>query len=540
MLTRKRKKGRIDEDDHDIDNVKLSEHKLLYYLDKIRALHKKIDSAEYLKSTVQVKGTAANPQITIELDSARYELLKRILPSQLSQSGSDLVIRKKENIDKSGAVVSFVVFVDSAADGKALYSVNFYNTTSRILVNRIKDISCFLEHYTEILNNLSISSVTKMNKDIISKCKAFLSAKENSDSENGCSAGVSSPITDNTVSSCDIPTTSSTANSSDADAMPTKNDSSCSTCKQLSSIVSVLLEKIEMLDKSHETILNKLDTADKSMKEFIQSELSLVKSKMECRSTDVHSSDSCSLVSHPSMDTSPGTSIDASTGASFHASADKSNKWYKPSHKIRTPPTNALDRKRNNNNAPNLVNNISPRSTKLHTTLFKPIQNIVVSINKSSSIYKDFSQDSVRRTMNNVYGSIIIEKINRYRFQSDHPKIMIQLESSEVAKNLVAKWKSDTFDGSSARNTIDPASLTLNVAMLRGVPLDANDDDVISNIEAQFPGAQSYRVMKEGRKLRLFKVKFSNDKHFIKAIDDRGFQLISASVICHFEKYVDG
>jgi len=53
---------------------------LPYVLDRMKAIHKKIDGTSSLKSKVGIKGKAENPQITIECDTARYEVFKNSFP----------------------------------------------------------------------------------------------------------------------------------------------------------------------------------------------------------------------------------------------------------------------------------------------------------------------------------------------------------------------------------------------------------------------------------------------------------------------------
>ena len=110
---------------------------------------------------------------------------------------------------------------------------------------------------------------------------------------------------------------------------------------------------------------------------------------------------------------------------------------------------------------------------------FRPEDNLVIDIKKESATFLNFNQDNIRRTLSQTFGPIIIEQINRYNFKSDKPKIMIQLSNKKERTNIINRWNPELFGGSSIRETIDPKSLTTNTGMLKGVPLDANDNSVI-------------------------------------------------------------
>lgn len=77
----------------------------------------------------------------------------------------------------------------------------------------------------------------------------------------------------------------------------------------------------------------------------------------------------------------------------------------------------------------------------------------------------------------------IVEKINRYNFSSSTPRIMGQLESPQVAIDMVKNCKPGTFEASSARLTIDPNTVNENVGVLKGVPVDAEDEAIVTDFE---------------------------------------------------------
>ena len=129
--------------------------------------------------------------------------------------------------------------------------------------------------------------------------------------------------------------------------------------------------------------------------------------------------------------------------------------------------------------------------------------------------HSNFNQDTIRRTLNKTFGPIIIEKITRYNFNTNNPKIMIQFNHQETRNNILRKWNTDLFGGSSIRQTIDPKSLTENMGMLKGVPLDAEDSTVVNDIKVLYPHATSERIFKEGKPMRMFKIRFHYRDDFI-------------------------
>lgn len=171
---------------------------------------------------------------------------------------------------------------------------------------------------------------------------------------------------------------------------------------------------------------------------------------------------------------------------------------------------------------------------------FKPDQNIVISINTSSYIFNNFRHDTVRREIYNSNGPTVIEKINKYKFSSGSPRIMLQLSNTQAAKNLVHSWNPQTFGGSTARVTIDPKSLNNNSAMMRGVPIDAENFSILSDINSTYPGATLERLYKAGKILRIVKITFASKEQYKSAISTDGICLPSQHVKCQLEQIHHG
>ena len=70
--------------------------------------------------------------------------------------------------------------------------------------------------------------------------------------------------------------------------------------------------------------------------------------------------------------------------------------------------------------------------------------------------------------------------------------------------------------------------------ILKGIPLDASDADVQEDVKAVDELATTERLHKGGKKLRSFKVKFSESKYYQNAIAN-GINLRTVHIFCHAE-----
>lgn len=198
-----------------------------------------------------------------------------------------------------------------------------------------------------------------------------------------------------------------------------------------------------------------------------------------------------------------------------------------------TKPPQLPSNPQHHQNKPTRESNKSKQQPK-HTTEFKPNQNVVIDIEKNSPTHTNFDADVIRREINRTYGPTIIQKISPYNFSKSNPRIMIQLHSADTAKQMVLNWKGSTFGKSTARLTMSPEK-NENTAMLKGVPLDCDDEYVLCSIKNEYPECSAERLFKGDKKLRMIKVKFANPTQFNTAIKQCGFLI--DEVICHFEPY---
>ena len=126
---------------------------------------------------------------------------------------------------------------------------------------------------------------------------------------------------------------------------------------------------------------------------------------------------------------------------------------------------------------------------------------------------------------------------------SKYPQITINLDAARyeiIKKVLPVKIKGLGLLVKDKTSSINPKTFTVNVAMLKGVPLDVIDAELEEQVQSQFPGATTIRLQKNGKPLRTFRVKFINSAKLLTAINLRGFLLPSEQIICRFEKHIDG
>lgn len=117
---------------------------------------------------------------------------------------------------------------------------------------------------------------------------------------------------------------------------------------------------------------------------------------------------------------------------------------------------------------------------------------------------------------------------------------MLQLSKIEEASRLVGAWNDTLFGGSSVRRTINPETLNTNSAMLRGVPVDAENFDILQDLTNSYPGLKMERLYKQGKVLRIIKLTFASKEQFENAFKNDGICLPSQHVKCSLERIHNG
>lgn len=149
-------------------------------------------------------------------------------------------------------------------------------------------------------------------------------------------------------------------------------------------------------------------------------------------------------------------------------------------------------------------------SSKLNQVDFQPNKCIVIS-NIPREILQSLNQDKIRQALSTKHGPMFIDLINRYKFNSSNPKLIVQLSTEEKAQQVVDNWDSSTLGNStSARRTMKPSSDSDNVGMAKGVPLDIDDDALSELITHHYPEAKTQRLSSlEGNRLRTVRIIFN-------------------------------
>jgi hypothetical protein len=201
-----------------------------YYLDKINAIQKKLDSTFNQTSTIEVKGTTKNPQIVIVCNTAAFEWIKTSLANFLKTKDIEGVCSKL-TVDKSGACIS--VSKKLKKKEKKVYTINFFNTTSTILVNGNSDINYFMAHYEELMSKMPHHVVDAANQDYQSICHTALASVKNYErdsfsDESNMDTSINSPsfthsrdeATEPSLPTHPVPSTSSNIESESSKGLP--------------------------------------------------------------------------------------------------------------------------------------------------------------------------------------------------------------------------------------------------------------------------------------------------------------------------------
>jgi viroplasmin and RNaseH domain-containing protein len=150
----------------------------------------------------------------------------------------------------------------------------------------------------------------------------------------------------------------------------------------------------------------------------------------------------------------------------------------------------------------------------LKTNNFVPSKCVVVYDLKSADIQK-INQDIVRAEITNNFGPVEIDFVNRYKFSSKSPKMIIQFTDESKIETILTNWNSGMLGGSSVRRTQKPQQ---HVAFIKGVPLELSDEQISHDVTSSYACTSIYRLnSKEGNPLRTVKVHFADRNTLLKA-----------------------
>lgn len=141
----------------------------------------------------------------------------------------------------------------------------------------------------------------------------------------------------------------------------------------------------------------------------------------------------------------------------------------------------------------------------------EPRKTIVISKDLDKSLAKGSSR--IRSAFNQHFKNVRIENC----FVSKGGSVFIELSSEEDALSVQKAWKKEFFSESTVNNASTTCTLFAalqNSVLLKGISLDIPDNELLSAVESQFPGAQARRFVKrDGTKLTTFKVDFHQLAH---------------------------
>lgn len=161
-----------------------------------------------------------------------------------------------------------------------------------------------------------------------------------------------------------------------------------------------------------------------------------------------------------------------------------------------------------------------PREKTSRTnTDFDPKRCVVID-NLTPEVAKSLNQDTIRRAISEKIGPVFIDLINRYKHNSPNPKFIVQFTEPTVIPNIIDKWDDNTLLGSTVRKTVPPTPKNC-LGMLRGIPLDINDEDLTDAVLATYPGSTIYRLRSNtGTLLRTAKLEFPSRELCDKAVKE--------------------
>ena len=156
------------------------------------------------------------------------------------------------------------------------------------------------------------------------------------------------------------------------------------------------------------------------------------------------------------------------------------------------------------------------------------------------SEHKDFSQvnhDNVRAAIAaTVKKPILIDIINRYKSKSEDPKYLVQLADPSLIDSILTNWKSTNLGGSTVRRPIKPNN---NTAVLKGVPTDLSETELLTEIGKSYENIASiYRLKsKDNKPLHTVKITFET-KHQLEHAIKNGIALQSLNLIVRVERLI--
>lgn len=308
------------------------------------------------------------------------------------------------------------------------------------------------------------------------------------------------------------------ATTTNACSTPARHNSICTNCSQMTEVIDRLMDrlvklenvvssKVASLEDGNVTILKRLESLDTLISQNNTKEILELTESTKLQFESLNNTLK-RYVNNPEL---------------TYATAAKPNRPHAPANtfQARPSPTQLA--------TPSSVQD----SRKQRVVKFDPMKCMVIT-GISSEQYPHLNQDRIRRAITGEFGPIIIDIVNRYKSQSSNPKFIVQLGSAQDVDKLVDGWKSELFGGSAARKTITPI-LNPPIGMVKGVPLDIDDDELAKDIKTAHPNSSIYRLRaSNGNQLRTVKVQFKSEECLNKAIA-KGLTLQTSNLLLRVE-----
>jgi hypothetical protein len=138
---------------------------------------------------------------------------------------------------------------------------------------------------------------------------------------------------------------------------------------------------------------------------------------------------------------------------------------------------------------------------------FDPEKCLVI-YDTNNSMLPSLNQDTIRIAICKEFGPTIIDHITPYNWNISKPKqckFMVQIPDDRQRKTILENWKEQLFS-SKIRCTIKPPQ---HIGVVRGVPLNVTDDDILHDINENFRAVSVFRFKnKDSKPLLTVKVQF--------------------------------
>lgn len=524
---------------------------LPYILEKAKALQKKIDSSQQsTPSTITVKGNENNPQLVIICSAATYEWIKSEFQKCLKCYNVTTTIQE----DKVGSQVT--VTNKTSRNNKKGYTINFFNSTSKILVNGgSAEVNLFMKQYEDMVNNMPRNEIDSLDAKIKDVCETELIRSRKRHMDASPDERSSSSLADHSTSVTsmtsadklqgmicdkaeDSMNTSPSMHNKITESIPSADSKiRCNVCPRLKTTVDLLLAKVAKLENKicQQDLTLASIQATSITKEHLKNEFAIY-TRRSSENLETQLKVMSNSISNEIKQLKTSYADASKRVFNTHANSNNYSQAPHPTSNQNRMDTNQPTTSQNNSNtSPQTMSSSNhQKNIPKHPTTFIGQNNIVVSLKPNSNIHTNFNQDMIRKAINIEHGPTIIELISRYGFKSNTPRIMIQFRSRDIADSINNKWNKSLFEGSTSRLSINPDTHKENCVILKGIPLDADDEDVSKDVKTIDKLASIERLIKNGKKLRSFKVKFSQSKYCQESISN-GIYLPTVHILCHAE-----